>query len=161
MKSTTKVTHLNADLLDGSNAADLTSTLAGSSVTGGPLPAVLPETFQMTGKLSLVMLEGSGYRSTADGPGFIEITVYACAGVVSVCGLDTPGGVAIGAAATYSNEVESHKEMSVVAPFTLPAGAYTIGLQAANGTTTDPFDDYQVCGREPGVAGSSSTRGVW
>jgi len=144
VKSTTKVTHLNADLVDGSNAADLSSTLAGSGIAGGPLPGVLPQTFHLTGQLSLVMLEGSGYRSTADGPGFIQITIFACAGVVSLCGRDTSGAVPIGAADTYSNEVESHKEMSVVAPFTLPAGAYTIGLQAADGTTTDPFDDYQV-----------------
>ena len=144
LTSTTMVKNLNANLLGGSKVADLTSTVVGQGSTSGPLPYVLSETFQMTGKVSLLTFEGSGYRSTTDGPGYLEINVFACPGVVVTCTSSTSNAISLGGAATFSNEVESHKELSVVLPFEVPAGAYTIGLQPETGTTTDGTDYYQV-----------------
>ena len=116
----------------------------GQGNTDGPLPDVLSETFQMTGKVSLLTFEGSGYRSTAAQPGYLELNLYACPGVVVTCTSSTTDAISLGGAATFSNEVESHKELSVVLPFEVPAGAYTIGLVPEPGTTTDGTDYYQV-----------------
>ena len=86
---------------------------------------MLHDSFPMTGKLELLSLEGSGYRSTANGPGYVEIEVFACLGVVTECDLSTHGASILGTAATFSNEVNSHKELSIALPFTVPQGTYT------------------------------------
>jgi hypothetical protein len=144
VNSATKVSHLNADLLDGLNASDLATSNLGTAQTDGPLPTVLDRTFQMTGNTSLLTLEGSAYRSSSDGPGYVQLQVFACAGSVTTCNGSTPGVDVIGGTATFSNEVNSHKEMSMAIPFSVPAGTYTIGLAPFGTTTTDSSDFYQV-----------------
>ena len=141
VNSTARVTNLNADLLDGTNAAGLTSTAVGSDQFEGPLPHTV-DTFQMTGNLSLISVSGSAY-STSGGT-FLEIEVLACPGAVASCTSSTSGAVGLGTGTTFTNEANSHKTISFVYPFSLPAGTYTLAVVPLVSTTTDNGDFFNL-----------------
>jgi hypothetical protein len=156
VNSSTKVANLNADRLDGFDSAALqrrvTGTCAGGtalrgistdgsvacqdtrtsnvSINGGSALA-LPFSFsvQTHGGPLLLFLSGSGWRTGAQGPGYVVMNLIIDGGYY-----DT--------ARVFTNETNSHKalvpSMNMV---TLPAGTHQVSVQLTSGTA-DGSDEF-------------------
>ena len=154
VNSSTKVTGLNADLVDGYSVqtSPTANTLLplrtggqfpNTAIPGkftavfqsreGPLP--LSATFTSAGGNLLVSASGSGYRQT--NPGTIGIRVM----------ID---GATLGVARSYTNEVGSHKAFVLTsAPLTgLAAGTHTLSLDILNLTANNSGDFYSATVQE-------------
>ena len=112
--------HLGSD-------ATLTSVM---DATIGPLPA--SNTFTSSGRQVMVIVSGSGFRSAGNGAGLVEIPVQ----------LDS---VTIGSMKATTVETSSHKQAIPTVLLAQPAaGAHTVTLTAATGTSTDFNDRFNV-----------------
>jgi len=142
VNSTTLVPNLNAQLLDGSSAADLQASLAGNEEFHGPLPYTTLNQFAFSGPLSFVIVEGSAYATT---PGAnVGQLVRACPGSVYPCDSSTAGGQIIGQHYSFSNEANSHKPITSVLPAIVNPGLYTLAVEVIGNATSDASDEYDL-----------------
>jgi len=155
VSSTTKVANLNADLLDGISSGGLQRRVgacaAGTAIrsvagdgsvtcqdtratnisTNGGSALALPWSFSVTthGGSLLLFLSGSGWRTPAQGPGYIEMELAV-------------DGAPYVTARVFSNETSSHKalvpSMNII---TIPAGTHQISIQVGAGTV-DSNDEF-------------------
>jgi hypothetical protein len=163
VNSTTKVANLNADLLDGIDSTALQKRVSGTCASGTAIRAIASSgssvtcqdtrtnvllqgtsssladtaTFTSHGGTLLVFFSGSGYRTTAQGPGELSLTGQ----------IDGIGEVSTG---VYTNETQSHKTLIpvvvAVSPQAVGAGTHTFSVSAdtAGGTSFDSLDDWSV-----------------
>ena len=157
VNSATKVVNLNADMLDGLDSSALQRRVAacgaGTAIrsvavngsvscqdtrttnilTNGGSAQALPFSFNVSthGGPLLIFLSGSGWRTPAQGGGYIQMDV-----VVDGYTSDT--------ARVFSNETSSHKALvaglNLVTP---PAGVHQFTVQLVQGTA-DGSDEFHV-----------------
>jgi hypothetical protein len=155
VNSETKVANLNADRIDGFDSSalqrKLTACGAGTAIrsataqgsvtcqdtrttniiSNGGSALALPFTFGITSKGGplLLFLSGSGWRTAAQGGGYIEMD------------LDIDGNT-YDTARVFSNETSSHKALVPGINFvTLPAGPHQVTVRLAAGTA-DGSDEF-------------------
>jgi hypothetical protein len=167
--STTKVTHLNADSLDGLDSTALQRSVTGLCQLGtaaqtvfpdgslscnhfpdiaavdtyiaGPLPVGFVGSFSIPegSENALVSFTGTGFRAGVDGPGPVGATLWLCRDGAIPCGQADAESQV--SALVYANATTAHMTYAVTAEVGVGGGAtYTVGLSARPGTSTDAND---------------------